>query len=286
MSLELMYITNRTDVALLAQKAGVDRIFVDMEYIGKSSRQGGMDTVQSHHTVEDVKAIRKVLDKSKLLVRVNPVHEATNDYPSSREEIDSVIEAGADIIMLPYFKTAEEVEEFVGLVNKRVRTCLLLETRQAAENIDEILSVGGFDEIYIGLNDLHLCYSMTFMFELLANGTVERLCNKFKEKNLSFGFGGVARVGTGTLPADCIFGEHYRLGSDRVILSRAFCDVSKETSLESIEEKLVSGVRDIRDYEKILSSWSDEQFEKNRLKTVECTNKVVEIIKSKKEKEA
>ena len=35
MPLKLMYITNRPDVALIAEKNGVDRIFVDMEYIGK-----------------------------------------------------------------------------------------------------------------------------------------------------------------------------------------------------------------------------------------------------------
>lgn len=55
MGLKLMYITNNPEVAQIAERAGVDRIFVDMEYIGKSERQGGMDTVQSHHTLEDVK---------------------------------------------------------------------------------------------------------------------------------------------------------------------------------------------------------------------------------------
>ena len=283
MSLELMYITNRTDVAALAQRAGVDRIFVDMEYIGKDLRQGGLDTVQSHHTVEDVKRLRPILNKSKLLVRCNPIHEASESYSSSEEEIDSVVEAGADIIMLPYFKTASEVEKFIQLVNGRAKTCLLLETAEAAENIDSILSVDGIDEMYIGLNDLHLCYGMDFMFQLLADGTVERLAEKIKAKGISFGFGGVARVGTGTLSADCIFGEHYRLGSDRVILSRAFCDVSKEKSLDDIAEKLISGVRDVRELEKKLANWTPAQFEENRLKTIEGTNKVVEIIRAKRE---
>ncbi len=283
MSLELMYITNRTDVATLAQRAGVDRIFVDMEYIGKDLRQGGLDTVQSHHTVEDVKRLRPILNKSKLLVRCNPIHEASKSYSSSKEEIDSVVEAGADIIMLPYFKTASEVEKFIKLVNGRAKTCLLLETAEAAENIDSILTVDGIDEMYIGLNDLHLCYGMDFMFQLLADGTVERLAEKIKAKGISFGFGGVARVGTGTLSADCIFGEHYRLGSDRVILSRAFCDVSKEKSLDDIAEKLISGVRDVRELEKKLANLTPAQFEENRLKTIEGTNKVVEIIRAKKE---
>ena len=58
MSLKLMYITNQPEIAQIAESAGVDRIFVDLEYIGKSDRQGGMGTVQSRHTIDDVKKSR------------------------------------------------------------------------------------------------------------------------------------------------------------------------------------------------------------------------------------
>lgn len=58
MSLKLMYITNQPEIAQIAESAGVDRIFVDLEYIGKSDRQGGMDTVQCRHTIDDVKKSR------------------------------------------------------------------------------------------------------------------------------------------------------------------------------------------------------------------------------------
>ena len=98
MALTLMYITNNPQVAEIAEKAGVDRIWIDMEYIGKEERQAGMNTVKSHHTVEDIKRLRPVVKKSKLMVRVNPIHEASKDYCSSKEEIDQVIEAGAEII--------------------------------------------------------------------------------------------------------------------------------------------------------------------------------------------
>ena len=77
--MKLMYITNRPEVALIAENAGVDRIFVDMEYMGKGLRQGGMDTFQSHHTVEDIQFLRKVIQKAELLVRCNPIHEKTAD---------------------------------------------------------------------------------------------------------------------------------------------------------------------------------------------------------------
>ena len=149
MPLKLMYITNRPEIAQIAESAGVDRIFVDMEYIGKDLLQGGMDTVQSHHTMEDIKAVRGAIEQAELLVRINPIHEATADYGSSEEEINATIATGADIIMLPYFKTAAEVKKFVDLVAGRAKTMLLFETPESVDAIDEILDISGIDEVFI-----------------------------------------------------------------------------------------------------------------------------------------
>ncbi len=249
MSLKLMYITNRPEVARIAESAGVDRIFVDMEYIGKSLRQGGMDTVQSRHTVEDVKAIRSTVSRAQVMVRCNPIHAATDSYGSSAQEIDAIIEAGADVIMLPYFKTAAEVAEFVRLVNGRAITLPLVETPEAVEIIDEILAVEGIDEIFVGLNDLSLGYHKKFMFELLADGTVEMLCNKFRQKGIHYGFGGIASLGKGMLPSEYVIREHYRLGSTCAILSRSFCNTSVITDLEEIKTIFDRGLREIRAFE-------------------------------------
>lgn len=246
MALKLMYITNNPDVARIAEEAGVDRIFVDMEYIGKASRQGGMDTVQSHHTVEDVRRIRPVIHRAELMVRVNPIHTGTKDYCSSREEINAVIEAGADVIMLPYFKTVEEVELFVELVAGRARTFPLVETPEAVEAIDEILRIPGIDEIHVGLNDLSLGLGRKFMFELLADGTIETLSRKFIAAGIPFGFGGIASLGKGMLPSEYVIREHYRLGSTTTILSRSFCNVHKIRDLDEIHRMFTDGVAQIR----------------------------------------
>lgn len=250
MPLKLMYITNRPEIVRIAESAGVDRIFVDMEYIGKNKRQGGMDTVQSHHTVRDVEAVRRTITAAELVVRCNPMHDASDTYGASEQEIEDIIAAGADVVMLPYFHTAAEVERFIRLVDGRAKTLPLVETPQAAEQIDDILALDGIDEIYIGLNDLSLGYHKKFMFELLADGTVERLCFKFREKGLPFGFGGIAALGKGMLPSELVIKEHYRLGSVCAILSRSFCDVSKIDDLETIRSIFVSGVRDIRELER------------------------------------
>lgn len=272
--IKLMYITNLPEVAQIAENAGVDRIFVDMEYIGKGLRQGGMDTVQSHHTVEDVQKLRKVISRAELMVRCNPIHEKTADYCSSQEEIDAVVDSGADVIMLPYFKTAHEVEKFVRMVDGRAKTFPLVETREAAENIDEILQVDGIDEIYIGLNDMSLSYGYSFMFQLLANGTVDRLAEKFRQKGLTFGFGGIASLTGGLLPGSYVLKEHYRLGSKRVILSRSFCNTAKTESLEQVRDIFHTGLADIRDLERVCQTISIDYEENHRI----VQEKVAQII--------
>lgn len=280
MPLKLMYITNRPDVALIAEHAGVDRIFVDMEYIGKAARQGGMDSVQNHHTVEDVKNLRAVLTQAQLLVRVNPIHEATNECDSSETEIDQVVAAGADIVMLPYFKSVGEVECFLRSMGGRARTMLLLETPEAVEQLEEILSLPGIDEIHIGINDLSLGYGKKFMFELLADGTVERLCQKIKRTGIPYGFGGVAAIGTGTLPAEAILKEHYRLGSSMVILSRSFCNVAADMDLVYVKEKYETGVGCMRAFEKEVEIHS-RYFEENQNLVKNCVEQIVGMIRNK-----
>lgn len=273
-ALKLMYITNKENVAQIAEKNGVDWIFIDIEINGKEERQGHLDTVISCHSIEDVRKIKQILTSAKLLVRVNPIYEG------SKDEIDRVINDGADIVMLPFFKDKDEVEKFVKYVDRRCNVCLLLETPKAVENMDSILSVEGIDYIHIGLNDLHLGYNMKFMFELLANGTVEMLCNKISQKGITYGFGGIAQIGQGTLPAENIIAEHYRLASSMVILSRSFCDIDKVDNLEEVDNLFVKGINDIRIFENELKNKSEAFYKFNQR---EVRHKVSEIV-GKKEK--
>lgn len=277
--IEFMYITNRGDVAKIIQTKGVKRVWVDLEYIGKEERQKNMNTVKSNHSLDDVSLIKSVLvdnkSVSELLVRVNPIH------PQSKSEINEVISRGADIVMLPMFKTVDEVKLFLDYIDGRVKTCLLFETKESVESIEEIMSCPGIDEVHIGLNDLHLSYGLTFMFELLANGTVERICNILQEYNIPYGFGGLAKVGEGLLPAEKILAEHVRLGSTRAILSRSFCDTTP-TEAKLWEEEFDVGIKKLREKEREIRAWSPQQFAQNKDDIIDIVGKVVSLIKKKR----
>lgn len=281
MALTLMYITNNPITAKIAQNAGVDRIWIDMEYIGKDDRQAGMDTVKNHHTIEDIRIIRPVVTSAELLVRINPLHKATKLYSDSKVEIEEAIQAGADVLMLPMFKTTDEVRKFISYVDGRVKTQLLVETAEAVKNIDEILMIPGIDEVHIGLNDLHLAYHMDFMFELLCGDTIKNLCQKIKKRGIKYGFGGIARVGYGLLPAEYIIAEHYHLGSTAAILSRGFCDANIVSDPMEVKNIFVEGVKNIRSKETEVAKYSEEQYQKN-MNIIR--KKVAEIVQNKRGK--
>ena len=258
--MEYIYITNDLEIATHVQASGVERVMIDLEILGKKERQSNKDTLISNHTLEDIGKMRRVLNASKLQVRINPINSNTFS------EISSVISLGADIIMLPMFKTPDEVEKFISFVGGKVNTCLLLETHEAVENIDEILSVKGVEEIYIGLNDLHLGMNLTFMFELVSSGLVERLSEKIKGSNIRFGFGGIARFGQGAIDPKLILSEHVRIGSKIVILSRNFHGNKKNIKdLKSIME-LPEEVKKIKSYYKYLIGLNETTLKQNKNK--------------------
>ena len=259
-----MFITNEPDMAQYAWESGVHRIFVDMEWMGKYERQGFLDTHMALSTSDDVAAIRNRLPDAEIMTRINPVHS------ESYMEIDASIEAGTDVIMLPMFNTADEVEKVIRLIDGRVRLCLLLETPQALTRIDDILEYSaGIDEIHLGLNDLHLGMGLDFMFELLSGGIVEYVARKILQHDIRFGFGGVARVGRkDAVPAKLIIGEHIRLHSEMVILSRAFrMGINDVAELKS-KINLTNEIKRLDECVESFRKVSQKQLEDNRRKLV------------------
>jgi hypothetical protein len=214
--LELIQITNDPAFAQRCDALGGFRLFVDLERLGKAERQAGRNTFISAHQLQDVARVRAVLRRSPLMVRVNPLHEGT------RAEVDAVLAQGADSLMLPMFDSAAQLRAFSDLVAGRAPIVALLETATALRSVEEWADTPGLREIYVGLNDLHLSLGCRFMFEPLADGSVERVAAVAHVRGLRFGFGGIARLEEGLLPGRDVLAEHQRLGSGSVILSRTF----------------------------------------------------------------
>jgi hypothetical protein len=230
--LELIQITNDPAFARRCDALAGLRLFVDLERHGKAERQAGRNTFISAHQPDDVGKVKRALQRSPLMVRVNPWHDGTP------REVEAALQQGADRLMLPMFKRASEVREFTQLVAGRAAVTVLLETAGALTCLDEWIATPGVDEVYVGLNDLHLSMGHRFMFEPLAQGCVDRVATAAKRQHLRFGFGGIARLDEGLLPGRDVLAEHLRLGSGSVILSRTFHRGEDGESFEAEVAKL------------------------------------------------
>lgn len=272
--LKLMILADDPISALEAQNAGIDRVFFDLEWIGKNERQHGRNTVKSNNNIDDIPSVRSVVTKSELLVRTNPIHAYT------KIEIEKAVNYGADILMLPMVVDHHDVEQYVSLVKGRAKVCIMIETAAALARLDKILSVPGVDEIFIGLNDLHISMGLTFMFELLSGGIVEYIANKCNKSNVPFGFGGIARIGEGDLPSDYILGEHVRMGSQSVILSRTFKGI---VGVDKNARKIVLAdeVDKVRKRLCNIELWTENDFELNKSKIVASVDKIIGRMSSK-----
>ena len=152
------------------------------------------------------------------MVRINPLSARTP------QEIDAVIAAGADVIMLPYFFTAAEARSFTNLVGDRSQVSLLVETSSAIRELPDCLAAGGIDEVHIGLNDLSIELGCGVILEPLCTAMIEELAAALREAGVPFGIGGIGRLSCDTLPVhpQRLLAEQVRLGCSRGWLGRTF----------------------------------------------------------------
>ena len=91
---------------------------------------------------------------------------------------------------------------------------------------------------------------------------------------MPFGFGGIARIGEGDLPSDHILGEHVRLGSTSVILSRTFKGaVGVAANAHPIDLK--EQVEQVRARLEEINQWTENQHIENRKIIAESVDKVI-----------
>ncbi len=228
--IKFILIVNDPDIARHADEAGVERLMVDLEWMGKEERQGHLDSWKSRHKPGDVAIVREVAQNADLMVRINPLFEG------SKAEIDEAIAMGADLIMLPMYRRVEEIMRLHDLVRGRARVMPLAETVPSVRDIGTVLDLCPPDELLIGLNDLSLDLGADFMFRPLAEGYLDDAAALLRARGVPFGIGGIGRLGSGQVAADLILSEHARLGSEWVVLSRSFHN--RATTLSEMKQNI------------------------------------------------
>jgi len=224
----LIIIENDPLRAFSAALAGIDTIMVDLEKLGKPERQAGVNSFISSHHLSDIAAVSDAINNTKasVLVRTDP-YSLDMHY-----QIDAAIDMGATQLMLPMFRSAATVRDFLEYVSGRLQVILLVETVTALARLPEILSTDYDFSLHLGLNDLHLECKLTSMFEVVTGGLAEYFATCCQRHSRTFGIGGVGRLNSNLrVPAELILLQHLRLGSSSVLLSRDWKGAYHDNSL-------------------------------------------------------
>ena len=208
-----------------ADRAGVDRIGVDLEIRGKAQRQAGLGTWISSHTIDDLIRIRPHLLRAATFVRCNALHDG------SEKEIDELLACGATVVMVPNFSCASDVECFLGWVDGRAQVVPLVEQRAAVASIADLASLG-IKEVHVGLNDLSIDLGEPNRLAVLTLPLLDDLAEAAQHCGIRFGVGGLGRADDAQLPvpSGLVYAQHARLGSSGALLARSFFTPSMDES--------------------------------------------------------
>ena len=160
-------------------------------------------------------------------------------------------------------------------LKKREKFITLIETKNSIYDIERILDDPEIKEVYIGLNDLRISMKSKYLFEPLLNGLLEETALKINKRKIKWGFGGIARSGVGEIPCENILGEHIRLKSNNVILSRSFhsnCKTLKELNQNiDFKKELLNLKQSIKKWENA----SNNELLENKAYTRKLIEKIV-----------
>lgn len=199
-------------------RAGCSGVVVDLEVKGKHERQASYNTQINQHSLHDINGLKAM--GTYVICRINAI-----DYDSVNE-IDRVIDAGADEILVPMVRTRQEIEQTFRQVDGRLAISLMIETTEAL-NLAPVVNDHNVRRVFVGLNDLHITQGKPTLFHVLADGTVDIIRQKFR--HAAFGFGGLTLPGSGhPLPVDYFFHELARLNCQFTFLRRSFFSDSQQ----------------------------------------------------------
>ena len=192
--------------------AGAAGLIVDWERRGKARRQAGEGTQINSDTLDDLVAMRAAT-RGRLLCRINGYG------PWTAGEVDDAVGAGADEILLPMVRSAEQIDRTLEAVAGRCGLGILIETQDAVDRAAELVR-RPLTRVYVGLNDLRIDRRSTELFRPLVDGTVDAVRAVVDGP---FGVAGLTLPGGGfPVPSDLLAAELVRTGADFTFLRRAF----------------------------------------------------------------
>jgi len=195
--------------------AGATGVVVDWERRGKRRRQAGSDTQINADTPADLAAVRAAT-AGRVLCRVNGWDRWTG------AEIDLALALGADEVLLPMVRRAEDVAAALDRVDGRAGLGILIETSDAVRKAEDLLALP-VARVYVGMNDLMIDRGHGPLFAALVDGTVDRLAALAAAAGVAFGVAGLTVPGGGNpVPCRLLAGELARVGATFTFLRRSF----------------------------------------------------------------
>ncbi|CCG04252.1 aldolase/citrate lyase family protein [Blastococcus saxobsidens] len=216
--------------------AGAAGLVVDWERRGKLRRQAGEGTQINSDTPADLSRLREATP-GRLLCRINGLG------PWTAGEVAEAVDRGADELLLPMVRSADEVDRALDVVAGRIPLGILVETQDAVDRVGE-LARRPLARIYVGLNDLRIDRRSTELFRPLVDGTVDDVR---AQVSMPFGVGGLTLPGHGfPLPGDLLAAELVRVGAQFTFLRRAFtADMAGRDPFVEVP-RLLAGLDELR----------------------------------------
>lgn len=211
--MDLWLFVDDEPLAEAAGSFGVDGVVVDLETRDKAARQSDRNTQVTASTVDDVFVLRRHTDLP-MMVRIDAVSDATPD------QLDRVVRAGADEVLVPMVRTVDELDCVLDHVNGRVEVSCMVETTDVLEVLSDLAlrPVRGF---YVGLNDLGIERSTRTIFDAFVDGTVDEVVARLTPSPV--GVAGLTHPEAGRpLPCRQLLDELVRLDASFTFLRRSF----------------------------------------------------------------
>jgi len=181
------------------------------EFVGKL----GFDFVliDSEHAAMHIETVQSLLQG----LAATPTYGIVRIPTISYEYVATYLDAGADAILVPQIRTVEDVLKVQNAAlyppegkrgigpgratdfglrimekkdspNKETVVIIQIETREALENLDAILSVGFYDMVFIGPGDLSMNLGVFGDFaNPILTGEIERIIRKSQERRKKIG---------------------------------------------------------------------------------------------------